>query len=40
MSLGQKTIEMVRHYSQSADKSKKVEAAVVRLGARMNKKST
>ena len=38
--LGQKTIEMARHYSRSADKSKKVEAAVVRLGARMNKKST
>ena len=38
--LGQKTIEMARHYSRSADKSKKVEAAVIRLGARMNKKST
>lgn len=36
--LGQKTTEMARHYSRSADKSKKVEAAVIRLGVAMNKK--
>ena len=36
--LGQKTIEMARHYSRSADKSKKVEAAVIQLGVAMNKK--
>ncbi|WP_412059052.1 tyrosine-type recombinase/integrase [Bartonella sp. DGB2] len=36
--LGQKTIEMARHYSRSADKSKKVEAAVIKLGHAMNKK--
>lgn len=38
--LGQKTIEMARHYSRSADKSKKVEAAVIRLGDTLNKKRT
>ena len=38
--LGQKTIEMARHYARSADKRKKVGAAVVRLEDIMNKKST
>jgi len=38
--LGQKTIEMARHYSRSADKSKKVESAVIKLGAAMNKRRT
>lgn len=38
--LGQTTTAMARHYSRSADKSKKVEAAIIRLGNIMNKKST
>jgi len=38
--LSQKTIEMARHYSRSADKSKKVESAVIKLGAVMNKRRT
>lgn len=36
--LGQKTPDMARHYSRSAEKSKKVESAVIKLDDVMNKK--
>lgn len=38
--LGQKTIEMARHYSRSADKSRKIENVVKNFDQEVNRRKT